>query len=127
MHHLAVKTELLDTNYSDIKNVGLKGGNDAPVCPKPRRVGSTLPAQFLNHPCLCRKLHDRDSDGRSGILDIIAEKRMDGRDELGRCKRCSSPMMGSPPGRTNNPLVHDVHFLQLHARMDLFPPFTSST
>ncbi|XP_011078952.1 uncharacterized protein LOC105162583 [Sesamum indicum] len=124
MHHLGVKREVLGTN-SDTKNVGLKGKDIGPVCPKPRRLGSTLPAQFLNHPCLCREHHDADSDGRSGILDIIAEKRMDGRDEIGRCNRCW--WSGSPPGRTNNPLVHDVHFLQIHGghMPDLFPPFTS--
>ncbi|KAL0396922.1 UNVERIFIED_CONTAM: L-ascorbate peroxidase 3 [Sesamum calycinum] len=106
MHHLGVKREVIGTN-SDTKNAGLKG-KDGPVCPKPRRLGSTLPAQFLNHPCLCRKHHDTEySDGRSGILDIIAEKRMDGRDdeEVGRCKRWwwSAGSPPPPPARTNNP------------------------
>ncbi|KAK4410441.1 Cell cycle checkpoint protein [Sesamum angolense] len=106
MHHLGVKREVIGTN-SDTKNAGLKG-EDGPVCPKPRRLGSTLPAQFLNHPCLCRKHHDTEySDGRSGILDIIAEKRMDGRDdeEVGRCQRWwwSAGSPPPPPGRTNNP------------------------
>ncbi|KAL0380625.1 UNVERIFIED_CONTAM: hypothetical protein Sangu_0126800 [Sesamum angustifolium] len=136
MHHLGVKGEVIGTNL-DTKNAGLKG-KDGPVCPKPRRLGSTLPAQFLNHPCLCRKNHDTEySDGRSGILNVIAEKRMDGRDdeEVGRCKRwwwsAGSPPPPPPPGRTNNPLVHDVHFLQIHGghmpdHLHLFPPFTST-
>ncbi|KAG8373616.1 hypothetical protein BUALT_Bualt11G0042800 [Buddleja alternifolia] len=103
----------------DRTNAGSKG-NDAPICPKPRRLGSALPAQFLDNPFQSSKRYHVNCDGRSGILDIISDKRMD-REESGGC---SSTTCGSPPGRTDNPLVHDLHFLQIHHHMDGFPRLT---
>ncbi|GAA0161945.1 hypothetical protein LIER_18146 [Lithospermum erythrorhizon] len=47
-------------------------GNNVPVCPKPRRLGSTLPDFLKNQGC------NLDSqvnyDGRSGVHNMIADK-----------------------------------------------------
>ncbi|OIT33281.1 PREDICTED: uncharacterized protein LOC109206210 [Nicotiana attenuata] len=108
MHHSSVKSIFVEE-----KNKLNNGGNNVPpICPKPRKPGSTLP-EFL------KSLNYNDNsqknfDGRSGILNIVADKTRDGR----KSPSCYS---GSPPGRTDNPLVHDVQFIR---QMEHFSPLT---
>ncbi|OAY57597.1 uncharacterized protein LOC110606103 [Manihot esculenta] len=113
MYHLPVKSNLVDSS-SDTTKLGFRGNNQ-PLCPKPRRLGPTIP-EFLK----CTKHSQPISDGRTGILNLITDKGIDGRESI--CSGCSpSCYSGSPPGRTDNPLVHDVHFIH---QMELLSPFT---
>ncbi|KAF2540075.1 hypothetical protein F2Q68_00030798 [Brassica cretica] len=86
-----------------------------PLCPKPRRVCPSLP-DFLKP--LSSSLHSsncqQSSEGRSGILNIIDKPIEGGTIEW---------YTGSPPKRTGNPLVHDLHFVHCH---DLLPNFPST-
>ncbi|XVE87481.1 hypothetical protein DITRI_Ditri18aG0120900 [Diplodiscus trichospermus] len=119
MQHLQVKSNLLDSgSETNNKKFGL-GGNEQPLCPKPRRLRATFP-EILKPP-RCSKHSQPSTEGRSGVLNMIAEKTIDGREPA--CSGCCSPSCyaGSPPGRTGNPLVHDVHFIH---QMELLSPFT---
>ncbi|CAA7019328.1 unnamed protein product [Microthlaspi erraticum] len=87
-----------------------------PLCPKPRRVCPSLP-DFLN-PLSC-SLHSsscqQSSDGRSAVLSTIEKVQpIEGGME-------SMWYAGSPPRRTGNPLVHDIHFISC---LDLLPNFS---
>ncbi|KAF5753071.1 hypothetical protein HS088_TW01G00989 [Tripterygium wilfordii] len=116
MHHLPVQSNLADSDLEKTKLGFEVNGHHQPLCPKPRRLGSPIP-EFLK-PLRCSKHSQEDINGRNGILNIIAEKRNDhGREATctGCSPRCYS---GSPPGRTDNPLVHDVHFIH---QMELSP------
>ncbi|KDP23962.1 hypothetical protein JCGZ_25350 [Jatropha curcas] len=105
MHHLQVKSNLVDSS-SDTTKLAF-AGNNQPLCPKPRRLGHTLP-EFLR-PLRCSKHSQPISDGRSGILNLITDKAIDGKESI--CIGCSpSCYSGSPPRRTDNPLIHDVQF-----------------
>ncbi|KAL4363124.1 hypothetical protein GQ457_04G021710 [Hibiscus cannabinus] len=120
MQRLPVKTKLLDS-ASDTTNSGFASYEyeQRPLCPKPRRVGPAIP-DFLK-PLKCTKHSQQNSDGRSGVLKMIADKTNDGREAA--CTGCwPSCYEGSPPGRTDNPLVHDVHFVH---QMELLSPFLS--
>ncbi|KAK7852521.1 hypothetical protein CFP56_038838 [Quercus suber] len=98
MHHSTVKSNLVDSG-SETNKLGSRG-NDQPLCPKPRRIGPAIP-EFLK-PQRCSK---HSTDGRDSI-----------------CNGCTpSCYMGSPPRRTDNPLVHDVQFVH---QMELLSPFT---
>ncbi|EOX90762.1 hypothetical protein QUC31_002754 [Theobroma cacao] len=117
MQHLPVKSNLLHSG-SETTNI-VFGGDEQPLCPKPRRLGPPIP-EFLK-PLRCSKHSQPNTDGRSGVLNMIAEKTGDGRESVA-CTGCSpSCYSGSPPGRTGNPLVHDVHFIH---QMELLSPFT---
>ncbi|XVF59839.1 hypothetical protein PTKIN_Ptkin07bG0307700 [Pterospermum kingtungense] len=119
MQHLPVKSNLLDSN-SEMTKFGLEG-NEQPLCPKPRRLGPVMP-EFLN-PLRCGRHSQSYTDGRSGVLNMISEKTINERESA--CTACSpSCYAGSPPGRTGNPLVRDVHFIH---QMELLSPFTSRT
>ncbi|KAA8532017.1 hypothetical protein F0562_006841 [Nyssa sinensis] len=120
MHHLAVKSNLIiDTGPETTTRLGFGvGGNCLPVCPKPRRLPSAMP-EFLKPP-KCNKHSQPNTDVRSGVLNMIAEKSIDGREAI--CSGClPTCYSGSPPGRTDNPLVHDVQFIH---QMELFSPLT---
>ncbi|XP_028075069.1 uncharacterized protein LOC114277374 [Camellia sinensis] len=117
MHHLAVKSNLVNAGAETTKLL-IEGSDGQPVCPKPRRLGSPLP-EFLN-PLRCTKHSQPNTNERSPILNIMAEKTIDGRESV--CTGCSvSWYSGSPPSRTDNPLVHDVQFMH---QMEVFSPFT---
>ncbi|KAK8569306.1 hypothetical protein V6N13_107140 [Hibiscus sabdariffa] len=107
MQRLPVKTKLLDSG-SDTTNPRFGSYEQQPLCPKPRRVEPAIP-EFLK-PLKCTKHSQHNSEGRSGVLKMIADKTNDGRETA--CTGCwPSCYEGSPPGRTDNPLVHDVHFV----------------
>ncbi|GMI66090.1 hypothetical protein HRI_000278200 [Hibiscus trionum] len=121
MQRLPVKSKLLGSG-SDTTKSGF-GNHEQPLCPKPRRLGPAIP-DFLK-PLKCTKHSQHNTDGRSGVLNMIADKTNDGRETA--CTGCSpSCYEGSPPGRTGNPLVHDVHFvhqMELLARTNLSDKF----
>ncbi|XP_058180655.1 uncharacterized protein LOC131299103 isoform X2 [Rhododendron vialii] len=109
-------------NGQEPYNYGFQGGSsatgDRPVCPKPRRLGSAVP-EFLK-PLKCNKHSQQITDEGIGILGMISEKTTNERESV--CTGCSpSCYSGSPPGRTSNPLVHDVQFTH---QMELFATFT---
>ncbi|KAJ7953168.1 Zinc finger CCCH domain-containing protein 7B [Quillaja saponaria] len=118
MEVFMVSDELL---HREIKKNKLgTGGNDQPLCPKPRRLPPSIP-EFLK-PLRCNKHSQPNSYGRSGgVLNLITEeKNTDGREPV--CSGCSPYCYsGSPPGRTENPLVHDVQFLH---QMEVVSPLT---
>ncbi|KAK4346959.1 hypothetical protein RND71_033298 [Anisodus tanguticus] len=105
MYHSSMKSIFVEE-----KNVE---NNVPPICPKPRRLGSTTLPEFLKS-LNCNDNSQKNFDGRSGILSVVAEKIRDG-------KNSPSCYSGSPPGRTGNPLVHDVQFIQ---QMEHFSPLT---
>ncbi|XP_029128156.1 uncharacterized protein LOC114916171 [Cajanus cajan] len=102
MHHQAMKSNLVDLG-TERKRVGSQ-----PLCPKPRKLSPSIP-EFLK-PIRCTK-HSQPNNinGGSGVLSMITEKNADGREFL--CNGCLPCYSGSPPRRTENPLVHDVEFL----------------
>ncbi|MCD9638467.1 hypothetical protein HAX54_022466 [Datura stramonium] len=107
--------------HSSVKNIFVEEknhvGNDdvPPICPKPRRLGSTTLPEFLKSLNCCNDNSQKNFDGRGGILNIVAEKTIrDGRNS-------ASCYSGSPPGRTSNPLVQDVQFIR---QMEHFSPLT---
>ncbi|KAG6773810.1 hypothetical protein POTOM_021147 [Populus tomentosa] len=116
MYRLPVKSNVVDSG-SDTTKKGF-GDNNQPLCPKPRRLGPALP-EFLK-PFRCSKHCQPTTDERSGILSLVADKAIDGGETI--CTGCSPfCYSGSPPGRTDNPLVHDVQFIH---QMELLSPFT---
>ncbi|CAN6698846.1 unnamed protein product [Malus baccata var. baccata] len=119
MHQLGVKKSsnlLLGSGSATEAN---SAGNAQPLCPKPRRPGPAM-TEFLN-PIRCNKHSQKNSDERSGALNMISEKEIYGGREYA-CTKCSPACYsGSPPGRTHNPLVHDVQFLH---QMELLSPLT---
>ncbi|KAL3845006.1 hypothetical protein ACJIZ3_002409 [Penstemon smallii] len=126
MHHFAVKNNLFDTN-EDTTNVQSLG-NNGPICPKPRRPSSALPSQFLDLTVSCNKHCEMYYDGRSAIQNTISNKKRDGGGG-GESPLATCEWLESPPGRTENPLVHDVHFLRVHHQydhMNIFPPYTTT-
>ncbi|KAK7360258.1 hypothetical protein VNO77_02241 [Canavalia gladiata] len=108
MYHQAVKSNLADLG-TDTKWVGAGSPiYDQPLCPKPRRLSPSIP-EFLM-PIHCTKHSQPNIDYGSRVLNMIPEKNADGRELL--CNGClPSCYSGSPPRRTENPLVHDVEFL----------------
>ncbi|KAM3285682.1 hypothetical protein P3S67_024481 [Capsicum chacoense] len=100
--------------HSSVNNIFVEDKNHvSPICPKPRKLGSNTLPEFL------KSINSNDNsqknlDGTSGILNIVAEKTKDGRNS----PSCYS---GSPPGRTSNPLVQDVQFIK---QMEHFSPLT---
>ncbi|KGN48953.1 uncharacterized protein LOC116404717 [Cucumis sativus] len=119
MHHRATKSNLVDSDLETNQH-GFKDNNGLPLCPKPRRLEPAIPS-FLA-PLICaHHIHSQSSgDSRSEILNIIEGKNVEGRDCLssGCYPSCYS---GSPPGRTENPLVHDMYFLH---QMEIHSPFS---
>ncbi|PKI74417.1 hypothetical protein CRG98_005181 [Punica granatum] len=119
-----------------------------PLCPKPRRPGCATPELLVPFRCTQHRFHSAlclnyylfkgnalirectylnifspsqpTGDGRSGILNLIVDKAVEGREPT--CTGCLPPCYaGSPPSRTDNPLIHDVQFIR---QTELLSPFT---
>ncbi|KAI4327781.1 hypothetical protein L6164_020204 [Bauhinia variegata] len=117
MHHQAVKSNLIDSSLT-IDKLGYD--QDQPLCPKPRRLSHAIPE--ILKPLKCPKHSQPTSDERMGVLNMITEKNRDVKEPI--CNGClPSCYSGSPPRRTENPLVHDVEFLH---QMELVSPFARS-
>ncbi|KAI9165581.1 hypothetical protein LWI28_016867 [Acer negundo] len=84
-----------------------------PLCPKPRRLKPSVP-DFLKPP-KCNKHNSQQQP--TGILHLISDERVDVKDPT--CT--ASCFAGSPPRRTNNPLIHDIKFVH---QMELLSPFS---
>ncbi|CAI9110991.1 OLC1v1011120C1 [Oldenlandia corymbosa var. corymbosa] len=115
MHHLAVKSNLVVTGPDTTVC------NNPPICPKPRRLGSAVP-EFIktlgydDH----NSVSQMHSNG-SGILNMITSGNTLDEARTPCSTGCSqSCYSGSPPGRTSNPLIHDVQFVH---QMEQYSPF----
>ncbi|GAB4848433.1 hypothetical protein Ancab_003130 [Ancistrocladus abbreviatus] len=118
---MQVKSNLLE---STPKTIRLEyGSKNFPLCPKPRRLVSSIhevlkPLRCSKHRCS----NVPDGDQRPEILDMIDTNKMNEETEYSTCNGCSPPCYsGSPPGRTDNPLVHDVLFMH---QMELLSPLS---
>ncbi|KAK7250858.1 hypothetical protein RIF29_33586 [Crotalaria pallida] len=119
MHHQAMKSNLADLGTN--KNKVGYGRYDQPLCPKPRKLSPGIP-EFLK-PIRCSKHSQPNIDEGSGVLNMIIEKNADGREMV--CSCClPSCYSGSPPRRTENPLVHDVEFIH---QVELVSPLARTT
>ncbi|CBI28368.3 unnamed protein product, partial [Vitis vinifera] len=113
-----MKSNLVDSG-SETTKLGL-GDNELPLCPKPRRLGSAT-SEILK-PLRCNKHSQPNMDGRSGVVSMITEKAYVLVQTV--CCGClASDYSGSPPGRTHNPLVHDVQFMH---QMEILSSLTRS-
>ncbi|KAJ4965653.1 hypothetical protein NE237_017502 [Protea cynaroides] len=129
MHRFAVKSNLVDSSsVSTTSKLGF-AAEEKPICPKPRRLG--VPPEFLKPLPRCVKHSQSNAEERSHIFALIDDAKtqeQSGKEwELegfaGCCCCCCSPTClysGSPPTRTDNALVHDVHFVH---QMELVSPF----
>ncbi|KAK4791279.1 hypothetical protein SAY86_031692 [Trapa natans] len=117
MHHRVVKSSLLDSPMIDHH---CRNQPKQPLCPKPRRLGCTTPEVLMPSRCI---QHSQPAavDGRSGVLNLIMDKTAaEGREST--CVGCLPPCyVGSPPTRTDNPLIHDVQFIR---QTELLSPLT---
>ncbi|KAI3922524.1 hypothetical protein MKX01_006213 [Papaver californicum] len=126
MHRLGVKSSLGDSGSELTKlrfgGGGGRGEEPPPACPKPRRLGAGLPDFLKLHKCT--KHSQVSTDGRSDILNMIASANKVEETVESGCTGCSHLCyVGSPPSRSDNPLVHDVEFIH---QMELLSPFTRS-
>ncbi|KAJ7567816.1 hypothetical protein O6H91_01G008600 [Diphasiastrum complanatum] len=86
------------------------------ICPKPQRLPQFVPSPELIKPSLrlCNTITHTDVEAGFEILDIFFSK------SASLC--CSPPYFcGSPPSRSDNPLIHDVQFD--HGRVSPESPF----
>ncbi|KAJ8512365.1 hypothetical protein OPV22_002799 [Ensete ventricosum] len=107
-----VKAELADTRI-------VHGDYEPPACPRPRRPEAAVP-EFL-FPLSCKHSH-ASHQGSSQVLDMISRKNDEGRESISTgCP--PSCYCGSPPRRLENPLIHDVQFVQ---QTEIVSPLTLS-
>ncbi|POO00799.1 hypothetical protein TorRG33x02_034300 [Trema orientale] len=130
MHHLVVKSNIFESDSeleaNKLNKLGYGGtSNDRhpPLCPKPRRlVGPAIP-DFLK-PLRC----SNTDTARSGILNMIPDKGVEKREcQCSGCSASPACYAGSPPGRTDNPVVHDVQFAAQYQVVELVSPLTRRT
>ncbi|KAK1577020.1 hypothetical protein Q3G72_018495 [Acer saccharum] len=88
-----------------------------PLCPKPRRLKPSVP-DFLKLP-KCNKHNSQQQP--TGILHLISDERVDVKDPTCNGTCTASCFAGSPPRRTDNPLIHDIKFVH---QMELLSPFS---
>ncbi|KAK3413755.1 uncharacterized protein LOC104419624 isoform X1 [Eucalyptus grandis] len=121
MHHLALEVGLVDPAMETTARER-ESTMKRPICPKPRRLRPGAPD--LLKPLRCSQHCQQNGDGRSGIGNLIVDKvglviqAADNEDE----SPGAEGGMGSPPTRTNNPLVHDVRFIRQMELLSPFPP-----
>ncbi|CAL9756927.1 unnamed protein product [Musa acuminata subsp. burmannicoides] len=107
-----VKAELADARI-------VHGDYEPPACPRPRRPEAAAP-EFL-FPLSCKHSH-ASHQGSSQVLDMISRKNEEGRESISTgCP--PSCYCGSPPRRLDNPLIHDVQFVQ---QTEILSPLTLS-
>ncbi|WCJ32718.1 hypothetical protein M5689_014123 [Euphorbia peplus] len=112
MRRTPVKSKLMQiSSYSEDLDSVEAADNNQPHCPTPRRLKNNLP-EFLI-PLRCTKHSQQNFEARNGILNLISDKaNIEVRES--KCNGClTTCYSGSPPGRTNNPLVNDVLFHHL--------------
>ncbi|KAI3665336.1 hypothetical protein L6452_43960 [Arctium lappa] len=118
MHHLVVKNNRVEGKTTKIGYEGGKDGNDLPVCPKPRRPRSTVPREVLKpFKCINAYSHTTNIDGENEAINMIITDKKSSEEREPLCY-----YTGSPPQRTGNPLIHDVHFIN---QVELFSPLAS--
>ncbi|XP_048128623.1 uncharacterized protein LOC125312872 [Rhodamnia argentea] len=123
MHHLALEVGLVDPTVEmrtrELENM------KRPICPKPRRLRSATPDLLKS--LRCSKHCQQNGDARSATADPVGDKVglviQTGDEDESPGAGCSPPCgVGSPPTRTDNPLVHDVRFIRQMELLSPFPP-----
>ncbi|XP_026661055.2 uncharacterized protein LOC113462829 isoform X2 [Phoenix dactylifera] len=106
MNHVSMQHNL--AGQSGLTKAKLSHGEaEPPACPKPRRPG--LAVQEFLYPLNCKHSHS-SHQGSSDVLGMISSKNDAGREAMSTgCP--PSCYCGSPPTRSDNPLVHDVQFV----------------
>ncbi|KAL8168394.1 hypothetical protein V2J09_009893 [Rumex salicifolius] len=127
MPPVAMKSKLIDSPPKKGKNtttttdcVKLK----QPVCPKPRRPVFHVPEVL--RPLRCSK--HRNSCSPNDMTHYLIDSRVNNSghnrndDQAATCTGCSTPYYaGSPPSRTNNPLIYDEEFVN---QMEMLSPYS---
>ncbi|XP_030442283.2 uncharacterized protein LOC115664495 [Syzygium oleosum] len=125
MHHLALEVGLVDPPTAETKARERENAK-RPICPKPRRLRSATPD--LLRSLRCSKHCQQNGDGRSAIGNPLVDKVgliIQAGDEDESPGIGCSPLpcgVGSPPTRTDNPLVHDVRFVHQMEHLSPFSP-----
>ncbi|KAF8012698.1 hypothetical protein BT93_I0759 [Corymbia citriodora subsp. variegata] len=124
MHHLALEVGLFDAT-AETRTHEHENTMKRPICPKPRRLRPAAPD--LLKPPRCSKHCQQNGDGRIALGNLIVDKVglviQAGDEDESPGVGCSLPRgVGSPPTRTDNPLVHDVRFIRQMELLSPFPP-----
>ncbi|KVI02924.1 hypothetical protein Ccrd_018782, partial [Cynara cardunculus var. scolymus] len=96
MHHLVVKNNRVEGKTTKIGYEGGRGGNDLPVCPKPRRPRSTIRREVLKpFKCINAHSHTTNHDVKSETLNMTTTDKKSPEEREPFCY-----YTGSPPQRT---------------------------
>ncbi|KAI3415134.1 uncharacterized protein J3R85_015449 [Psidium guajava] len=121
MHHLALEVGVVNPT-AERKTRELENTKQ-PICPKPRRLRSATPDLLKSLRCgkHCRQSGDARSTTGNVVVDKVGFVIQTGDEDESPGAGYSPPCgVGSPPTRTDNPLVHDVRFIR---QMELLSPF----